>query len=558
MPASAGGIARDWIWKGLVMPRASSAAANVRAHAERGERVLRHTTPGFGGTARDLRPSSPRGVERSGSHWPTPLADHVENRSSRPGRRCGARHEAMSVRDMSWCQARGHVRSRHVRLRGGRRAAPVGSAHGPDLVRARRSRTLVPRSRTHLRLRADGARARRDDDPLVRDGRRLRPAARAARRAARRRSRPRLRDDRRAPGLRLLLRRAARAAAGPRARRGADLRPAAQAAALARRRGRARSRWTRRGSIPTRSRRSSRRPGDISFLYTIPTFQNPSGRTLGEERRRRIAELAASFDLDVLEDDPYGLVRYEGDAPAGAARARGRRAGHVHVLLLEDRRTRAAGRLVRRPGGAPRPPSTTAPSRPTSRRRCSPRRSCTSCSRAARSSRTSSASAGSFAPSATRCSPRSTARAHGARDLEPPRGRLLPVGRLRRRHRRRRAARPRDGGRRDVRPGLRLLPRRGRRELRRGSRSRTSRPSGSSRASASSPGCSRGLSRKWIRAACRRHAPRCGVLGHANMSTYWRSLRPCLAARAACHPPRPLSGQAPSATGCGCATSAGR
>jgi 2-aminoadipate transaminase len=58
-----------------------------------------------------------------------------------------------------------------------------------------------------------------------------------------------------------------------------------------------------------------RRGGDVSFLYTIPTFQNPSGRTLGEERRRRIAELAAAYDLDVLEDDPYGLVRYEGTAP---------------------------------------------------------------------------------------------------------------------------------------------------------------------------------------------------------------------------------------------------
>ena len=33
------------------------------------------------------------------------------------------------------------------------------------------------------------------------------------------------------------------------------------------------------------------RGGDVSFLYTIPTFQNPSGRTLGEARRRRIAEL---------------------------------------------------------------------------------------------------------------------------------------------------------------------------------------------------------------------------------------------------------------------------
>jgi DNA-binding transcriptional MocR family regulator len=55
--------------------------------------------------------------------------------------------------------------------------------------------------------------------------------------------------------------------------------------------------------------------GDVSFLYTIPTFQNPSGRTLGVERRRRLAEIAASHDLDVLEDDPYGLVRYEGEAP---------------------------------------------------------------------------------------------------------------------------------------------------------------------------------------------------------------------------------------------------
>src|SRR5262245_9559067 len=57
------------------------------------------------------------------------------------------------------------------------------------------------------------------------------------------------------------------------------------------------------------------RSGDISFLYTIPTFQNPSGRTVSEERRRRIADLCREYDLDVLEDDPYGLVRYEGAAP---------------------------------------------------------------------------------------------------------------------------------------------------------------------------------------------------------------------------------------------------
>ncbi|HSF62503.1 MAG TPA: PLP-dependent aminotransferase family protein [Gaiellaceae bacterium] len=51
-----------------------------------------------------------------------------------------------------------------------------------------------------------------------------------------------------------------------------------------------------------------------SFLYTIPTFQNPSGRSLSVERRRRIVEIAVAHRLAVLEDDPYGLVRYEGDA----------------------------------------------------------------------------------------------------------------------------------------------------------------------------------------------------------------------------------------------------
>jgi 2-aminoadipate transaminase len=57
------------------------------------------------------------------------------------------------------------------------------------------------------------------------------------------------------------------------------------------------------------------RGGDVSFLYTIPTFQNPSGRTLGVERRRRLVEIATERGLDVLEDDPYGLVRYEGKSP---------------------------------------------------------------------------------------------------------------------------------------------------------------------------------------------------------------------------------------------------
>jgi 2-aminoadipate transaminase len=52
-----------------------------------------------------------------------------------------------------------------------------------------------------------------------------------------------------------------------------------------------------------------------AFLYVIPSFQNPSGRTLGPDGRRRLVDLAAEHDLLVLEDDPYGLVRFDGEAP---------------------------------------------------------------------------------------------------------------------------------------------------------------------------------------------------------------------------------------------------
>jgi 2-aminoadipate transaminase len=48
-------------------------------------------------------------------------------------------------------------------------------------------------------------------------------------------------------------------------------------------------------------------------IYTIPTFQNPSGATLSLERRHRLLELARSWGSMVIDDDPYGLLRFAGD-----------------------------------------------------------------------------------------------------------------------------------------------------------------------------------------------------------------------------------------------------
>ena len=49
------------------------------------------------------------------------------------------------------------------------------------------------------------------------------------------------------------------------------------------------------------------------MLYTIPTFQNPSGITLGARRRETIAQLAEKYSFLVVEDDPYRDLRYEGE-----------------------------------------------------------------------------------------------------------------------------------------------------------------------------------------------------------------------------------------------------
>jgi 2-aminoadipate transaminase len=55
---------------------------------------------------------------------------------------------------------------------------------------------------------------------------------------------------------------------------------------------------------------SGRRP---KFIYTVPTFQNPAGVTLSPERRLELVALARARELLIVEDNPYGLLRYEGE-----------------------------------------------------------------------------------------------------------------------------------------------------------------------------------------------------------------------------------------------------
>jgi 2-aminoadipate transaminase len=63
-------------------------------------------------------------------------------------------------------------------------------------------------------------------------------------------------------------------------------------------------------SVLDRLQREGRHP---KFIYTVPNFQNPGGVTMSLARRRRLVQVARERELLVLEDNPYGLLRYEGD-----------------------------------------------------------------------------------------------------------------------------------------------------------------------------------------------------------------------------------------------------
>ncbi len=52
---------------------------------------------------------------------------------------------------------------------------------------------------------------------------------------------------------------------------------------------------------------------DVKFIYTIPTFQNPTGTTMSEAKRRKLIELANKYDVLIIEDNPYGDLRFSGE-----------------------------------------------------------------------------------------------------------------------------------------------------------------------------------------------------------------------------------------------------
>lgn len=54
-------------------------------------------------------------------------------------------------------------------------------------------------------------------------------------------------------------------------------------------------------------------PRGAKFIYTIPNVQNPAGVTMTLERRKRLLELAREYHIQVIEDDPYGRLRFEGE-----------------------------------------------------------------------------------------------------------------------------------------------------------------------------------------------------------------------------------------------------
>lgn len=71
------------------------------------------------------------------------------------------------------------------------------------------------------------------------------------------------------------------------------------------------------GMIPSAARetlvRAKKQGMHVKFIYTVPNFQNPGGVTMSRERRKELLNIAREFDLIIIEDNPYGMLRFEGE-----------------------------------------------------------------------------------------------------------------------------------------------------------------------------------------------------------------------------------------------------
>lgn len=66
------------------------------------------------------------------------------------------------------------------------------------------------------------------------------------------------------------------------------------------------------GMVPEELRRIMRTEKNVKMIYVIPDFQNPTGRTWPLERRRQFMDIISDYEIPVIEDNPYGELRFEG------------------------------------------------------------------------------------------------------------------------------------------------------------------------------------------------------------------------------------------------------
>ena len=76
----------------------------------------------------------------------------------------------------------------------------------------------------------------------------------------------------------------------------------------------------------------------VTFVYLVPTFQNPTGRTIPLHRRIQIADIIRKYQALLIEDDPYSPLRYRKEAIAT-----------IHSLAPENFSLPTKGKALKRP-----------------------------------------------------------------------------------------------------------------------------------------------------------------------------------------------------------------